>query len=482
MNIVEPIILQCKKKPAEVALCAPGTEFNVVSYGRLAHLVNNVCQRIIALGLEPRSRVAVFVDDRILHAIMLIALTRLGIVTISGRSKNFSWPFEVNAVIADKPFQYSAGRTILADASWTLGDGSPIASEHIHRASPDEVCRIILTSGTTGEDKAIEVTNRTMAARIDRQYIFFGPRAVFCSRTYIDLGLATSIGIQLLFGTLWRGGALFLAGDPQQTLNAFPIYQVQNMIASPGGLLELLTAIDRRPEYQCGFQAIFTAGSILTNSLSERVRTRICTNLTNGYGSTEAAQVASMPAHFAPNVSGAVGYLLPGIDLQVVDEGDAPLPPSKEGIIRIKSEIGAKEYLGDPEGTARVFRDGWFYPGDIGYLTQENMLVISGRAKTVMNIGGEKVNPEKVEEVLSSHPSVQQVAVLSMPVEGGVDEVCALVVTRVLAVQVLEAFCRERLPPKFVPTRFIAVSDLPRNEMGKIERRKLPDLVKNKIN
>jgi acyl-coenzyme A synthetase/AMP-(fatty) acid ligase len=483
MNIVEPIFIHCKNKPAEVALAAPGTEFNVVSYGRLARSINNVCQRVISAGLGPRSRVAVFIDDPIFHAIMLIALTRLGIVTISGKEKDSLWRFQVNAVIADKPLPSRVARIILADTSWTSGNDRPIALEYIYQGLPDEVCRIMLTSGTTGEDKAIAVTNRIMAARIDRQNMFFGSRAAFCGRTYVDLSLATSLGFQLLIATLCRGGALFLAGDPQQTVSAFPVYGVQNMIGSPGGLLGLFEAMERRPEYQCGFEAVFSVGSILTHSLSERVRARICSNLTKGYGSTEATMVASMPANFAPDLSGAVGFVLPGVNVQIVDEGGARLPPGKDGIIRINSEYGAREYLDDPEESARVFRDGWFYPGDLGYLTEQNMLVISGRTKTVINIGGEKVTPERVEEVLSAHPSVQQVAVLAVHNESGVDDVCALVVPRsALVVEALKAFCSERLPPKFVPTRFIAVSDLPRNEMGKIERLKLADLVKSKLN
>jgi acyl-coenzyme A synthetase/AMP-(fatty) acid ligase len=93
------------------------------------------------------------------------------------------------------------------------------------------------------------------------------------------------------------------------------------------------------------------------------------------------------------------------------------------------------------------------------------------------------VTPERVEEVLSSHPSVQQVAVLAVHNESGVDDVSALIVPRsALDAQALKAFCSERLPSKFVPTQFIAVSNLPRNEMGKIERLKLLDLVKNKLN
>src|SRR5262245_11245867 len=96
MNIVEPIFVHCRNKPAELALAAPGTEFNIVSYARLARSINNVCRRAISAGLSAGNRVAVFIDDPIFYAIVLIALTRLGIVTISGRDRRASWQFSVD--------------------------------------------------------------------------------------------------------------------------------------------------------------------------------------------------------------------------------------------------------------------------------------------------------------------------------------------------------------------------------------------------
>ena len=483
MNIVEPIFVQSRNKPAELALCAPGTEFNIVSYARLARSVNNICQRIISLDLPPRSRVAVFIANPIFHAIVLIALTRLGIVTISGRSRNFSWRFGVDAVIADKPFRFQAGRFILVDKDWTRGDDQPPEQKYFYRAPPDDICRIFLTSGTTGEEKGVAVTHRMIAARIDRQNLFFGPQAPFCTRTYLDLSLTTSLGFQVLLATLWRGGALVMTGDSEATIKSLPIYQVQNMVASPRSLLNFVEAIERRPQYRCGLEAVFTAGSALSHGLSERVRARACSNLTTGYGSTEATMVASMPAHFAPTIAGAAGFVLPGINVEIIDNNGRALRPEQEGIVRIRSEYGVSEYLEDPEETARVFRDGWFYPGDLGYLTKDNMLVLSGRATSVLNLGGEKMSAERIEDVVSTHPNVVQCAVLAVPNESGVDELCALVVLRsYLNVDLLRKFCEPRLPSEFVPLRFIAIADLPRNEMGKIERGKLPELLKSKLN
>jgi acyl-CoA synthetase (AMP-forming)/AMP-acid ligase II len=387
MNIVEPIFVQCRNKPAEIALAAPGTYFNIMSYARLSRAVNEVCRRTLAAGLAAGNRVTVFIDDPIFHAIVLIALTRLGIVTISGRKRNFTWRFAVDGVISDTPFQFPAGRIIIADFDWASGDGRPPEQKPIYRATRDDVCRIFLASGTNGEEKGIAVTHRMMAARIDRQNLFFGPQAPFCARTYLDLPLTTPLGFQVLLATLRRGGALFLTGDSEKTVKALPIYKVQNMVGSPRSLLNFVEATERRPEYRSGLEAIFSGGSMMSGALSERVRARVCSNLTVGYGSAEATMVASMPAHFARGIAGAVGYVLPGIALEIIDGDGRAVPPGEQGIVRIRSEYGAGEYLEDPEETQRVLRNGWFHPGDLGYLTHDNILVISSQAADSLQLG-----------------------------------------------------------------------------------------------
>src|SRR5436189_722585 len=141
MNLVEPILAQCRFKPGEVALAAPGTIFNLVSYGRLAHGVESICHRIISAGLLPGNRVGVFVEDPLLHALLLLALMRMGIVPISGRGRRISWPFSIDGVIADKSFHFPDQKTLLVDDSWTKGAERPLPQQHIYRSRPEDVCR-----------------------------------------------------------------------------------------------------------------------------------------------------------------------------------------------------------------------------------------------------------------------------------------------------------------------------------------------------
>jgi acyl-CoA synthetase (AMP-forming)/AMP-acid ligase II len=183
------------------------------------------------------------------------------------------------------------------------------------------------------------------------------------------------------------------------------------------------------------------------------------------------------------DIPGAVGYVLPDAQAQIVDQAGRPLPERTEGIVRVRTEHKVAGYYGDPDTSASVFRDGWFYPGDFGYLTEDGLLVITGRQETRLNVGGDKINPEAVEEVLRSFAGVTDAAVTTAPNSLGIEELHALLKSdRPLDPEALRLYCEARLQRIFVPTRFIAVERIPRNTMGKIERAKLLDFVTPKPN
>jgi 2,3-dihydroxybenzoate-AMP ligase len=374
MNIVEPIFAQCRNKPSELALCAPSTEFNLISYARLERSVNNICRRIIAAGIAPRSRVGVVIDDPIFHTMIVIALTRLGMITISASDRSTEWPITLNAVVTDRSTHSTAGNTVVADAGWTEGDDRPLAEKHLHRATSNELCRIVLIGD--GRPKAIAMTHGMIATRIDRQKLFFGPRAPFCDRTHLDLPLAMSLGFHVMLGTLWRGGALLMTWDARKTLAAIAAYKIQNMIAAPQNLLKLTEAFRSQPGYRSNLEAVFAAGR-LNIELSERIRACLCSNLNVGYIANDTTMVASMPAELASAVPGAAGYILPGVTVEVIGDDERAVPPGQDGNLRIRSDYGVKEYLDDPSATGRDFRNGWFYPAARGHVTGDKVLALS---------------------------------------------------------------------------------------------------------
>jgi acyl-CoA synthetase (AMP-forming)/AMP-acid ligase II len=171
-------------------------------------------------------------------------------------------------------------------------------------------------------------------------------------------------------------------------------------------------------------------------------------------------------------------YVTPDVSVQIVDDNGNSVPANREGSVRVRTPVSVKGYLDDPQQAGTPFRDGYFDTGDIGYLTDENMLVISGRKKEILNLGGDKVSPRTIEDALRAFYGIRDAAAFSVANGLGIDEVWALVVPHGrLNEEALQKHCRERLAQTHVPVRFINVADIPRNANGKVDRSRLNAMV-----
>jgi acyl-coenzyme A synthetase/AMP-(fatty) acid ligase len=210
-----------------------------------------------------------------------------------------------------------------------------------------------LTSGTTGEKKGVAFTHRMVAERTARFDYVAGHLLPASMRTCIGLGLATSLGYLHLIYALSRGGLAVLASDsPGNTVSACESYQARYWIGAPGGLAALLALYEESKSRCCPFRGMLCAGSLLSRLLSERVRSRMCTNLVSLYGATEVSMVATAPAYLTAEMPGAVGYPTPGVTVEAVDERAQPLAAGREGIIRIRSPYKVEGYVGAPDENA----------------------------------------------------------------------------------------------------------------------------------
>jgi acyl-CoA synthetase (AMP-forming)/AMP-acid ligase II len=476
MNIVEPILFHCKTQAPVPAMCAPGNALPLVSYGRLEQFTYNVAHNARAQGLAPGNVVALLIDEPILHAAFILGLAYLGVETVSLRSADVPKELRADAVIADKAHVFKdATRVIRADTNWLTGDGRPMPG---HAPPTGGACRIILTSGTTGDPKGVAFSHDMLIERIARHNWTFGSAVAPCSRIFVDPKLGTAIGFLFWLYTLAKGGTVVVRGpDAVETMQSFILYNVQCMVGSPAALAEFVGYYESAPTLTAPVDVVLSVGGLLPRSLSERVRARICSNLIACYGSTEANIVATAPAHAIADIAGAVGTITPGVTVGIVDRSGNALPAGSEGLVRISGRFTVEGYRGDPEGSRTAFRDGWFYPGDIGRLTADRLLVLSGRERAVFNLGGDKVSPERIEQVLASFPGVQQAAAFAVPNNAGIEELAVAVVTTDVDADALRRHCERELPAAFVPTRFVQVADIPRNDMGKIDRRRLAALV-----
>jgi len=481
MNIVEPIIFQSKINPNNIAICTPGTAMDFVTYAGLARIMESVGGVALSLGLARGHIVAIYVSDTIFHAALILGLTRLGIITVSARTPRLPKELGVHATIASKlePFE-NAGRIILADPSWMIREGGSIPHAQAHSSEDDEVCRIMLTSGTTGDAKAIRFTHGNVQGKSARNEYAKGSRVAVSARLFCDLGITTGPAFRYLIFMLSRGGTIYYFGaSSESTIQAFDLYSIETMITSPSGLSEYLKFYEMHTAFRCNFENIVSSGGLLPKSLSERVLARMCPRLFSSYGATETGTIAFAPAQLIAEIPGAVGFVTPGASVEIVDEADNVLAPGKEGIVRTRTAQMVDGYVGNPDATARAFRGGWFYPGDIGALTPDGMLIIRGREASVLNLGGDKVKPELVEEALCAFAGIAQAAVFTHKDALGVPELWAALVCRSdLDYGALRSQCAQRIGQAFVPRHLVRVDSLPLNAAGKVDRNRLAELVK----
>jgi acyl-coenzyme A synthetase/AMP-(fatty) acid ligase len=478
MNIVDPILFQCRINAEQPSICAPDTHFEAMTYAQLEFMLNAVTRAVLTHGFQRGQVVGVLIGNKILHVVLSLALARIGVVTVSCRGRSLPKELGAVAVLTETPGSFAnVDRVILVDRAWTRGDGAPLGQSQFLTGG-DELCRIILTSGSTGVAKGVAFTHGKMFeknARLDYTRLDRWSRS---ARMFCDLGLSSSLGFYYVLYMLSRGGMIMLMGeDTVGTLQALNLFEMENMATSPYGLVEYLKFYESQPTFRCGFDHILVAGGSLTTQLAARAWARMTPNLITTYGAAETGAVASGDARITTEVPGAVGFILPEAAAEIVDSADRPLPRGKEGIVRVRTAQAADRYFGDPETSARHFRHGWFYPGDIGYLRDDNLLVMSGRQETLINVGGDKVNPEIVEEVVASFPAIADCAVTNLANELGIEEIHALIVPRaVFDESALRKHCAAKLQRAFVPVRFIAVEKIPRNDMAKVERGKLMQL------
>jgi acyl-coenzyme A synthetase/AMP-(fatty) acid ligase len=170
---------------------------------------------------------------------------------------------------------------------------------------------------------------------------------------------------------------------------------------------------------------------------------------------------------------------VPWIDFEIVDEDGDAVPRGEVGAIRVRCEHMMSEYYRDPVATALHFRDGWFYPRDMGSMTPTGALRLHGRADDVMNLNGIKIFPAEIERVLEEHPAVRAAAAFAKrSASHGDIPVAAVELHPSASVAAEELMARARaILGVRAPRKIVVLDALPRNASGKIVKRKLTDVL-----
>jgi len=200
--------------------------------------------------------------------------------------------------------------------------------------------------------------------------------------------------------------------------------------------------------------------------------------LSEGYGLTESSPLASINPLDGSARIGTIGLPASSTYMRIVDESGKQLEAGEIGEIQIKGPQIMKGYYKKPEETADALKDGWLCTGDIGIMEPDGYFRIVDRKKDMILVSGFNVYPNDIEEVVSAHPKVLEVAAIGIPSEKS-GEVVKLYVSKKdksLTVKELTQYCRENLTNYKVPKEIEFIKEMPKTNVGKILRRALREM------
>ncbi len=471
MNIFDAIDHHAALRPFDLAVIhARGS----VNYLQLRALVAGMGARLVRAGVTPGAIAAIYIADPFLHLATILGLMLNGTPSVSAHPNNNPMPpgLDVAFYLSDRDIKVPASaRLVGIGADWARGEANGLFPAARGFADPAAVCRIITSSGTTGNAKSVAHSSASLEAMAVRQLSL---DSIYAAGPNINMmALATIGGFNAAHYTLWAGSLLVLATGVGATLSAINLYNIRTLGTSTAQLQGLVTTLAGKGAHFPSLQQVRVGGSAMAPAMIRRARTLLCPTIIGIYGSTEAGLTAYAPGALLESRPGIGGYSLPGTEIRITDEQGASVGPDQPGIVQIRSPHMALGYLGDPLATEQAFRDGWFLPGDIGALAADGLLTIHGRQDELINAGGGKINPEIIDTVLLALPGVRDAAAFAVPGPLGIDEIwAAIVADGAFDEAALRQACHARLKSR-APQRFIAMAELPRNAMGKILRDRL---------
>lgn len=455
-------------RPEHVAILEDGVPY------RYAQLYQDVCKTVTylrSLNLGENPKAAVEVKNLYMHLILTLGMEALGICSMSFAANEAAGieplvqDFDLVLCTAqDAPTQ--SKNTVILDQAWAtlLSEQSPEQPLIQTRFAPDAPYRIIKTSGTTGSLKTLTLTWDMQNRRLQQFQFLAGMTG--STRYAVALGFSIQAYYTHCTACLRAGGTCI--ADSRQTLaHVIQQHDASHVTLIPHALIDILDHLP--PEYQKPTNLIiFAIGAQVSGTIRQRVKDRLATNLIESYATNEAAYICTMQAD-------GIGAILPGVDLEVVNDAEEPVY-NQPGVIRMRSETLILGYRDDPATTKRMFKQGWFYPGDLGILNQNRILKLIGRADDQLNIRGIKVAPHPIEEAILNAFDFKDVGLCMVPDAEKGDQVWLAIVTggkdkmSQADISAITPKLTPLLPSAFGATQLVFLDRIPRTATGKIQR------------
>jgi len=372
-------------------------------------------------------------------------------------------------VLVDRPVNLDAPVVSLPALIDDVRIFQPISQATI----PSDLAALMFTSGSTGRPLGVMVSHGNIRANTESivEYMELTNR----DRVMVVLPFHYCFGTSLLHTHLRVGATLVLDSRflyPEKVLQRMRETECTGFAGVPSHYQILLEKTSLRKKSFPHLRYVQQAGGHLSRSSVRRLQEALPnTKIFVMYGQTEAtARLSYVPPEMLEAKPGSIGRGIPGVKLSVENEGKQ-VSPGEVGEIVAEGGNVAQGYWGDPAETARVFRNGRLYTGDMATVDEDGFILIVSRARDFLKCGGKRVSCLQLEQQILECPHLVEVAVIGVPDEVMGEAVKAFVVRRrdaAITPEYVRHFCKTRLPFQLVPREIVIVKDLPKSDSGKV--------------
>ncbi len=374
----------------------------------------------------------------------------------------------------------NASRVGTMDFVTLVNSNEPMAEPA--RVDPmQDLAQLQYTGGTTGVSRGAMLTHYNLYSNATYMARYLPIRESDVSLAVLPLyhiyGLSVCMNAPLSVG----GEAVLLPSfHVEEVMKTIQAQKVTLFSAVPAMYLAIISNPKANSFDLRSVRACVSGGAALPGAVRRKFNELTGGNLVEGYGLSETSPVTHCnPVSGGVVKDGSIGVPFPATDAAIVDidDSDKFLPQGSVGEVAVKGPQVMKGYWNLDSETSAVFRGGWFLTGDIGRMDEDGYFYIVDRKKDMINVGGFKVYPRDVEEILFEHPAIKEASVIGMPDNFSGEAVKAFVVLKDPSAKLTEKevmdYCAERLVKYKVPKKVEFVRELPKTLIGKVLRRKL---------
>ncbi len=486
MNIVPDLFLSTVENHSDRTAVVEGDRR--ITYRDLDLIVRDLSSFLTSQRIEKGDRVAVFLPNSVEFVASFFSIASLGAISvpINTAYKEEEVKFYIShssakLLLTEDKLRPLAEKATLATGAqvvvirgdktgWLYSENNTLSSAEA-LIKPEDEAIYLYSTGSTGKPKRVSRTHFNLIALADNHTGTVGWTEK--DRILFTVPISHTYGFGNFISAIKVGACLYVLSEfnrnrvidliEKESITVFP--------AVPFMLNVLAETFLPKPRDFSSLKLVISAGAPLSEEIFHKFHNKFGIHPRQLYGSTETGVISINLSDNIKDKHNSVGRPVKNVEVRVIKEDGSPAKVNETGEIAVRSPSMTSGYYGLPEETEKAFRNGFYFTGDLGRIDEEGYIYITGRKKLFINIGGHKVDPQEVENVLLRHPQVREAVVIGIKDGKGEELVKAVIVAndKIEAKDIYE-FCRGRISGFKIPRIIEFRQEIPKSPTGKVLR------------